>query len=121
MKKTMKDVPVGTTITVKRITGGRKVVLQLEEKGIMAGSDVTMVALLPEAGICRVAIDRGEREFSMELADCILVEKQYVRTTEPILLGGCCASGDTSGILERMEKAAQEMEERNKRITTSPS
>lgn len=103
MKRTLKNVPVGTTITVKKITGGRAVVRELEKNGIMAGSDVTMCALIPERGVCLVEIDRGEREIQLDTADHIVVEDQYVRTSEPILLGGCCACGDVTGLLDRLE------------------
>lgn len=107
MKKTLKEVPVGTTITVKRIGGGRSVVMQLEKIGIMPGSDVTMNGIDLEKGICCVSIDRGEREISIETASCILVEPHYVRTNEPVLLCGCCATGDMTAMLERMENAGK--------------
>ena len=107
MRKTLKEVPAGTTITVKRITGGRSVITELERIGIMAGSDVTMNGVDPETGMCFVSIARGDREISAETAGCIHVEPHYVRTNEPVLLSGCCATGDMTAMLERMENAGK--------------
>jgi Fe2+ transport system protein FeoA len=107
MKKTLMEVPVGTTITVKRIAGGRKTAVELEEMGILPGSDITMASVNSETETCLVDIDRGQREISFDMAARIIVEPHYVRTNEPVLLCGCCATGDMTAMLERMEKAGK--------------
>ena len=61
--KTLKETPVGATVTVRRITGGRSLERKLEQMRIMAGSDLTVLELLPSDGSLRVDTGRGEQFF----------------------------------------------------------
>ena len=105
--KTLKETPVGVTVTVRKITGGRELTRELERMGIMAGSDLTVLETLPSDGILRVDTCRGERNISLENAMHIGVGEHFVRKGDPILLSGCCASGNLSGLLDRMEDAIE--------------
>ena len=103
--KTLKETPVGATVTVRRITGGRALERKLEQMRIMAGSDLTVLELLPSDGSLRVDTGRGEQMLSLEDADHIGVGEPFIRKKDPILLGGCCAGGNLSGLLDRIEDA----------------
>lgn len=106
--KTMKDVACGSTITVRKVTGGRAVEKRLEELGIMGGTDLTLLEVLPEGAL---RVKRGCcRELVIDAADAerIVVGDQFKRNGDPVLVSGCCGGGDISALLERVEASAKE-------------
>ncbi|MCD8084445.1 MAG: ferrous iron transport protein A [Clostridiales bacterium] len=107
--KTLKETEIGTTVTVRKVTGDRATRKKLEKMGIMAGSDLTVLEKMPD-GAMAVSALRGQLELEAGEAACIGVGEHFVRRDEPILLGGCCAYGDTTEMLRRMEAVYEEKE-----------
>lgn len=102
--KVLKDIDIGSTITVRKVTGNRTVRNELESLGIMSGSDLTLLEVIQPEGTLRVKTGCREVLLSPEYAACIGVAEHFVRRGEPILLCGCCATGNMTEMLERMEK-----------------
>ena len=103
--KNFGGVEPGTTVTVSRITGGKKIRKDLEKKGIMAGTDLTMLCTEK----LRVRSGKGECDLSTEEAEAIRFSEQFKRNNDPILPGGCCAYGNTAGMLERMSEVNDQL------------
>ncbi|MGI6182328.1 MAG: ferrous iron transport protein A [Agathobaculum sp.] len=105
--KELKDVEIGSIVTVRKVTGKRAVQKELESLGIMSGSDLTLLEVTEPGGSVRVHNGRQEVLLSPEQAACIGVGEHFVRRGEPVLLCGCCATGNMTEMLERMEKCFQ--------------
>lgn len=106
--KTLWDAVCGSTVTVRKVTGGRTAQKELERRGIMNGTDLTVLELLEAEGALRVDAGRGELLLSREEAMRIGVGEHFVRKNDPILLGGCCASGNMTELFKRMEDCFEE-------------
>ncbi|MCD8121475.1 MAG: ferrous iron transport protein A [Clostridiales bacterium] len=109
--KTLKDIAVGTTVTVRKVSGGREVRKKLERMGIMAGSDLTVLETGAD-GTQTVSGLRGQLRLDAQESAFIGVGEHFVRRDEPVLLGGCCAYGDTTEMLRRMEAVYAEKEKK---------
>lgn len=110
--KELKDVEIGSTVTVRKVTGKRTTQKELEALGIMSGSDLTLLEVAENGGAVRVNTGRREVLLSPEQAACIGVGEHFVRRGEPVLLCGCCATGNMTAMLERMEKCFDTSEEK---------
>ena len=102
MKNLKKLVP-GTVITVKRVGGGYAARKELERSGILAGADLTILCVMDDS----VTVDagKGPRQLTPEEEAAITYQEQFRRNGDPVLLGGCCAYGNTGDIIDRMQES----------------
>ena len=70
--------------------------------------EAVILELLEAEGALRVDAGRGELLLSREEAMRIGVGEHFVRKNDPILLGGCCASGNMTELFKRMEDCFEE-------------
>lgn len=106
--KTLNELVPGTIVTVRKVTGGREIRTSLERLGIMAGSDLTILKTSEEGVLVRT--DRREVTLGPEEVEHIAIGAHFTRDGDPILLGGCCACGNTGDLLDRMERLYKEEE-----------
>ena len=69
--KTLKDVKVGETVTIRKITGKDEVRLHLAELGFVVGSDVTVVNEI--AGNLIVQVKESRLALDKTMANRILI------------------------------------------------
>lgn len=101
--KTLKDIQPGLTVTVQKVGGGRKIQDDLERRGVMSGTDLTVLETLSDGSV-RTEMFRGELVLTPAEAEQIKVGEHFVRhSDDPVLLCGCCAGAYTAEIMERME------------------
>lgn len=90
----------GKVYTVSWVKGGGRIARPLEERGVVAGVDVTLLSLTPEGG---ALVRLRDREFSLTPAEAenLVVDAPLVRKKgDPVFLGGCCGYGNTSAMWE---------------------
>lgn len=109
MKK-LSELENGTIVTVTAVSGGRKKEKELEELGIMPGSDLTIL----DSDSSGVLVDTGRRQIRLsdEDAGVIRFSPEFRRHKDPVLLGGCCAYGNTGDMIERINRMYGEGEGR---------
>ena len=91
----------GKVYTVSWVKGGGRIARPLEERGVVAGVDVTLLSLTPEGG---ALVRLRDREFSLTPAEAenLVVDAPLVRKKgDPVFLGGCCGYGNTSAMWEK--------------------
>ena len=102
-----KELKPGMVVTVQSVSGSRELKKKLERDGIMSGSDLTVVSL--EEGKTVVSTGRFTHALSPEECSVLRITEEFKRHNDPVLLGGCCAYGNSVEMVERVERVFEEM------------
>lgn len=92
---------IGQTYTVHKVKGGKLAAESLEQRGLAAGSDVTILERAPDGGILARIMGRELTLTPQEGADIVVDEQLVRKETDPVFLGGCCAYGCTADVWDK--------------------
>ncbi len=109
--KSLLEGTVGTTYTVKKVAGGRKVTSRLENMGVMSGVDITLLTDPAQGGMLQVRA--GHRELELSAEDCgnIGITRLFRREGDPVLMSSCCSGGNTCELWDRINGDEKKNEE----------
>ena len=98
-----------TIVTVTAVKAPGNLRKEIERLGIMAGSDIRKVSANDD-GSCIFYNGRKDVLLSAEMLQALEYSAQFKRHYDPVFYSGCCAYGDTIGMINLVEETFAKME-----------